>query len=347
MHTRKVHFVRFRYSHHSPHSGYSRISEYGEKMLNSGTIPVAKPLPRWIIRERILWRLARGTPGYTREAMAAELKVARRIFMERGCIYHFLYGETNYHYVGRLNGLRGNRIVATFHLPPVGIQKSVQIDWHLQRLSALICVGSNQVKYFSSFLDPQKLFLVPLGIDVDYYQPSAPYRDRDPDLCIIIGENYRDFPTLRGVIELVAYLRPQTRFVCVMPAEYFPRLGAHPNLELRSGIPEAELLRLYQTAAVILMPLRDATANNAILESMACGLPMIVSDVGAIRDYVTPESAAIVPAFNARAMAEKVVGLMEDPIRCAELGQQARIQALKFAWPSVIQQVKKVYESLE
>jgi len=345
--TRKVYFVRFRYGHHSPHSGYSRISEYAEKSINSQTIPVINPLPRWLIRERMYWRLARGTPGYTREAMAAELKVAQQILKERDCIYHFLYGETTYHYAGKLHGLRGSRIVATFHHPPALIQKVVQIDWHLRKLSAITCVGNNQIKYFASFLDPKKLHFVPLGVDVEYYQPPTSLVDRDPDLCIIIGENHRDFLTLRGVIELVSYLRPHTRFVCVMPPRGIAQLGTHPNLEVRSGIPEEELLKLYQTASLMVMPLQDATANNAVLESMACGLPMVISDIGAVRDYVSPESAAIVPAFDARQMTEKVIELLANQAQRDELGQQARLQSLKFAWPTVIGLLKSVYDAID
>ena len=198
---RKIYFVRFRHGHHSPHSGYSRITEYGEKLLNSRTIPVNKPLPRWLLRDRLYWSLARGTLGYTREAVAAEIKVAQHVFSERDCIYHFLYGESSYHYAGYLNGVRGSRVVATFHHIPSSIQRVEQIDWHLRQLAALICVGTNQIKYFSSFLDSKKLHFIPLGIDTEYYQPPTSSTVKDPDLCIIIGENHRDFPTLRGVIE--------------------------------------------------------------------------------------------------------------------------------------------------
>lgn len=343
---RKVRFVRFRYSHHSPHSGYSRISEYGEKLLGSETIPVNKPLSRLIIRQRMLWKLAEGTPGYTREAMAAELKVAKRVLTERDCIYHFLYGETNYHYAGQLNGIRGNRILATFHLPPTTLQNVVQIEWHLRQLAAILCVGTNQVEYFSRFLDRQKLHFTPLGVDVEYYQPPTSFDQRDPDLCIVIGENYRDFPTLRGVIELVSYLRPQTRFVCVMPLKSFALVGTHPNLDLRAGISESELLSLYQTASLMVMPLHDATANNAVLESMACGLPMVISDVGAVRDYVSPGGAELLPPYDARRMAEHILTLLADSQRRAEMGEHARQQALKFAWPTVMEQLKTVYDTL-
>jgi len=346
MSTRKIYYVRFRYSHHSPHSGYSRITEFGEKFLNSQIIPVEKPLSPRIIRERMLWKIANGTPGYTRAAMAAEIKVAARVLRESGCIYHFLYGETNYHYAGYFNNRRDSRIVATFHLPPVGIDKAVHIDWHLKQLAAIICVGTNQIEYLAKFVDRDKLHFIPLGLDMDYYQPPASIDDRDPDLCIVIGQNYRDFPTLRGVIELVTYLRPQTKFVCVMSPKGFSKLGQHPNLELRSGIPEEELLSLYQTASLMVMPFIDATANNAVLESMACCLPAVLSDVGAVRDYVSPNGSALVPPFDARTMAEKIIELLDNPNMRAEIGEQARHQARRFTWPKIIEKHRAVYDSL-
>lgn len=344
---RGIRFIRFRYSHHSPHSGYSRIAEYGERLLGGETIPVKKPLSRLIIRERMLWKLAEGTPGYTREAMAAELRVALRTLTEHDCIYHFLYGETNYHYAGQLNGLRNNRIVATFHDPPAYLQKVVCIDWHLRQLAAVLCLGTNQIEYFSGFLEPRKLHLIPLGVDVEYYQPPANFDQRDPDLCIVIGENFRDFPTLRGVVELVTYIRPHTRFVCVMSSQSFPLVGKHPNLELRTGIPEEELLALYQTASLMVMPLHDATANNAVLESMACGLPLVITDIGAVRDYVDPSCAELLPPYDASQMANRIRALLGAPEQRAEMGACARKRAIRFAWPTVIEQLRAVYDSMD
>jgi len=119
---RNLRFVVFRYSHHSPHSGYSRVAEYGTKLFNSETIRTEKPLSRKLIRERMLWKISAGTPGYTRTSMAVELKTVQRMLSERDSIFHFLYGETTYHYAGLLNHKRNNHVVATFHLPPVGLE---------------------------------------------------------------------------------------------------------------------------------------------------------------------------------------------------------------------------------
>ena len=341
-----VRFVVFRYKHHSSHSGYSRIPEFAAPLYRGETIAVDKPLPRSIIRERILWKLAAGTPGYNRAAMAAELKVAWKILKEPERIYHFLYGETTYHYAGKFNNARQNRIVATFHLPPAQLKHAVQVDWHLRQLSAVVCVGRNQQEFFSGILDPDRIFLAPLGVDTEYFTPPTTFESRDKNLCLIVGSNYRDYPALRGVIELMAYLRPETQFVAVTSPKNFELIGKHPNLSLRSGISESELRDLYRSAALMIMPLFEATANNAILEGLACGTPLVVSDVGAIRDYVSPESVLLIPPHNARAMAEAALDILNAPQERQILAEEARQQALKFSWPIVAEQLRAVYQAV-
>lgn len=342
----RIRFVVFRYGHHSPHSGYSRVAEFGVNQFQGEVIRATKPLPRSLIRERILWRLANGTPGYDRTSMATELKVAWHMLKEPGNIYHFLYGETTYHYAGLLNNFRRNRLVATFHLPPAGIRNACQIDWHLRQLSAIVCVGRNQQEFFANIFDKGRIFFVPLGIDTEYYTPPASFESRDPNLCLIVGENYRDFPTLRGVIELVAYRRPQTQFVCVGSPRGSELVGSHPNLTFRSRIPEAEFLELYRSAAVMIMPLHDATANNAVLEGLACGLPVVVSDVGAIRDYVSPECAVLIPPYDSQKMAKTVLDLLDAPRERQSMSKKSREQALNFAWPKTVEQLRSVYEAI-
>ena len=342
----RVRFIVYRYQHHSPHSGYSRLAEYGLARFDAQIVRVAKPLPRWLIRERILWRLAKGTPGYDRAAMAAEMHVAWKMLREKDAIFHFLYGETNYHYAGYLNDFRNNRLIATFHQPIRGIQKAVQIDWHIRQLSAVICVGSSQANYFDGLLASDRIFVVPLGVDIEYYLPPAAPSQRNPDLCLVVGQNYRDFPTLRGVIELVAYLRPQTKFIAVMSHQAQDLLGNHPNLTLLSNIDETELLNLYHRASLLVMPFTEATANNAILESMACGLPLVVSDIGSIRDYVDSASALIVPPFDARCMAEAVIELLDEQDEREQRSIACRVRAMNFSWDIVLNQLETVYAEI-
>lgn len=343
---RNLYYVVFRYSHHSPHSGYSRVAEYGSKLFNSETIRTEKPLPRNLIRERMLWKISAGTPGYDRTSMAVELKAIRRLLGERDSIFHFLYGEMTYHYSGLLNHSKGNQVVATFHLPPAGIREAVQIDWHIKKLSAVVCVGRNQQEFFAKIIGAERVFFAPLGVASDYFVPPQTFESRNPDLCLIVGDNYRDYPTLRGVIELVAFLRPQTKFVILTSPHNSALLGEHANLTYVSGISEEDLLNLYQSASVLLMPLHDATANNAILEGMSCGLPIIVTDVGAVRDYVDPACGLLVPPYQARTMAEAVIDLLDNESARSKMSSKCREHALQFSWEKSVRKLKSVYEAL-
>jgi glycosyltransferase involved in cell wall biosynthesis len=187
---------------------------------------------------------------------------------------------------------------------------------------------------------------VPLGVDTEYYTPPASFDARNPDLCLFVGTNYRDFPTLRGVIELVSFHRPNTQFVALTSPDSFERIGRHPNLSLLSGITESELFDLYQSAALMVMPLHDATANNAILESMACGLPIVITDVGAVRDYVNSDCAVLIPPYDSRGMAEAVLDLLDNPLERQRISERSREQALSFSWNNIMKQLQTVYEAV-
>jgi glycosyltransferase involved in cell wall biosynthesis len=341
----RLRFVVLRHSHHSPHSGYSRLAEYGIREYQALAIQ-ARPFSRRILRNRIMWKIANGVIAYNQASIAAELQVAWRMLQEKGNIYHLLYGENTYHYLGLINNLRGNRVVATFHQPPEVLKEHVKINWHFPQLSAVICLGRSQQEYFARFLDQSRIFFVPLGIDTDYYLPPESFDSRDPNICLFVGEHLRDFPTLRGVIELVAYRRPNTRFVAVLRPQSLDLIGKHPNLEIRMKIDESELLNLYRTAALMVLPLRDATANNAVLESLACGLPVISTQAGSTQDYVDPGCSILLPPGDSRAMADLVIELLDDPKSRKEMGENARKHAELFAWDRVVKQLRCVYEAI-
>jgi glycosyltransferase involved in cell wall biosynthesis len=336
----RVRFVTYRQEHHSPHSGYDALTNY------FGTAISAEPLPKQIVRNRLMYFIADGTPAYDRQAFAAEIKAARRLLTDKCCIYHVLYGENTYHYFGWFNNHRKNRIIATYHLPPSVFRDAVRIDWHIRKLSAVICVAQNQIDMFAPLLGRDRVFFVPHGIDAEFFTPPANFERREPNLCLFVGTFLRDFPTLRGVVELVAYRRPDVRFVVVTGSASIDRVGVHPNMSVRTHIPESELVHLYQTATLMVMPLLDATGNNALLEGMSCGLPTVVSDVVGVRDYVDPESAVLVPPRDARRLAEEVLALLGDSEQLKRKSELARKRALQFAWPEVVKQLRAVYDRI-
>lgn len=88
--------------------------------------------------------------------------------------------------------------------------------------------------------------------------------------------------------------------------------------------------------------------SNAILESMAAGLPMIVSDVGGNAEAVIhDETGLVVPAGDPQALAEAIAGLAGAAERCRVMGRagQLRIQQ-SFSMESCVKNYNHLYEKL-
>ena len=102
------------------------------------------------------------------------------------------------------------------------------------------------------------------------------------------------------------------------------RLGLAEQLEWR-GL-SAELTDHYANAGIFVMASRHEGMPNVVLEAMAMGRPVIVTDrCGGALDYVTAgESGLVVPAENARALAEAIDRLASDPALRSRLGAAAR-----------------------
>jgi glycosyltransferase involved in cell wall biosynthesis len=127
-------------------------------------------------------------------------------------------------------------------------------------------------------------------------------------------------------------------------SDIYSKIG---NVNYLSGISDKSLLETYQNADILLMPLTDATANNGILEGMACGIPIVVTDVGGIKDYVDDCFARLLPLHDVEAMIESVITLSNDNEMRKSMGQLARLKAEeKFSWKNIATRMIDLYDSI-
>jgi glycosyltransferase involved in cell wall biosynthesis len=88
--------------------------------------------------------------------------------------------------------------------------------------------------------------------------------------------------------------------------------------------PRRDVPALYAASDIGLLVSHEEGFSNAVLEGMAAGLPMIVSDVGGNPEAVLDgESGLVVPARNPQRLAEAIVRLASDPTLRTRLGTAA------------------------
>ncbi len=338
----RVRLVVQRAPHHASASGYDRLAEYLGSQAGAS-------IARHRFPQRGTWRLARpfvrraGLAWYGADAFLTEMWAAGAAAWS-GAIVHFLYGENSYRYAAVVPRGRGRRLVATLHLPPSAFAEYVQSPRHLEQLDALVLVAKSQLEILDGWKSTPAVSIIPHGVDVERFRPNdAAMRN---ETCLFVGRWLRDFTCLRAVTQIVHRAAPQIRFTLVLPPDLVPDWSGRPGVDVWSGVDDTVLLRAYQESALLVMPLRDSTANNAVLEAMACGLPVVASDVGGMRDYVDRDCARLVPAGKPETMAEAVLELLQNPASRSAMARAARARAEAFAWPRVAKQILSMYETL-
>src|SRR6201999_941082 len=107
------------------------------------------------------------------------------------------------------------------------------------------------------------------------------------------------------------------------------RLGGGTRVRFLGAIPHAELKEIYGAAdASILASSREGWAN-VLLESMACGTPVIASDIPGTREVVSePAAGRLMRERSPAAAAEAVGAMFAEPID----REATRAYAERFSW---------------
>jgi glycosyltransferase involved in cell wall biosynthesis len=161
------------------------------------------------------------------------------------------------------------------------------------------------------------------GIDLGRFVPAT-RRTRALPRILFVGGRWED----KGGADLVAALGDDlgrtVELDAVTPADVAPRDGLRVH---RLGPADPALMDLRQQADLLALPSGADAAPWAVLEAMACGTPIIGSDVGGIPDLVGDDAGVIVPYGDRHALREATLALAADAPRRAALGAGARARA--------------------
>ncbi len=103
----------------------------------------------------------------------------------------------------------------------------------------------------------------------------------------------------------------------------------------------------YSAAEVLVMPSHYESFGMVALEAMACGTPVIASDVGGLGFLVQDgETGFTIPDNEPDTMCEKLSLLLGDQELRERMGRRAAQVARSYSWPKVARQIVGVYEDL-
>jgi glycosyltransferase involved in cell wall biosynthesis len=184
--------------------------------------------------------------------------------------------------------------------------------------------------------------LIPNGVDLSVFRPAdkAAARERiglpqDEPILLFSGLSpannpFKDLPTLRAAVDMIGRVGRDITLVVLGASEETQRMGQATIRFAGYETDEAKVARFYQAADFYVHAARVGAENHslAILEALACGAPVIASDVGGIPEQVKslrlpssgsshpshPDGATgiLTPPGDAKALANAVAILIED-----------------------------------
>lgn len=330
------------YRDHTARSGYVRLAEAmpeAEAVLVDQSPPVS-----WLLRG-LAWASRRRstTRWLTLAGLRMEAAAVRRMLMRpRPTVFHFLYGEAGFAWAARWARRCGHACIATFHVPSSLAPTVLCRPREIARLDGVVLVGSSQRSFFEQYVsDAGRLWVVPHGVDCGYFVPGPP-RECRGFTCLSVGSFLRDYEVLGRVADAFVQM-PEVRFIVVAPPQAVPGLAGRPNVAVLHGLSDAGLLRAYQTSDAFVLTAEDATANNALLEAMACGLPVVAEDVGSVRDYVDQTNASLCRPNDVSALVGAIRALVADRRRVRLMGDASRRRAEALSWSRVAERIREIY----
>jgi len=175
-------------------------------------------------------------------------------------------------------------------------------------------------------VSPARVSVIPVGVDLSLWQPRAETRDDQVMRILFVGGHFerkggdlllrafRALPPGKATLDIV------TR--SAVPAE--PGVRVHSNLVPNSP----ELVELFRTSDVFVMPTRADAFGIVAVEASASGLAVVMSDMGGAADIVVDgQTGYLIQVDDLSALVQRLSGLVADAELRRRMGRAARARA--------------------
>lgn len=212
----------------------------------------------------------------------------------------------------------------------------------------------------------ERVIDIPLGVDLELFTPVPTQRART-QLGLKQGEAILLFvgriEPLKGIDLLIAAAarlkqRESVRVLIIGgDASAMPeiealrvqarRLGIYRRVSFLGAVDHAQLPLYYSAADVTVVPSFYESFGLVAVESMACGSPVVASNVGGLATTVIDgETGYLVSPLTPERFASAIDKLLANNELRKALGQAAHRAVARYGWPSVADEVAVLYQQL-
>lgn len=326
--------------------GSQRVVRLGDQAVIArmgAAIPVCRQLYA-APAAKLVWRLARGHDvvhvhlGEDLAIVPLGLAAARRAGIPMVLTLHSSQRRTL-----RVSGVRSAALkVVGSMIEGVGERRADRI---------LVLTDRLRDELVADGLDGDRIRVVPSGVNPALFG-EASYVPRGGRCILFLGRLHPQ----KGVDTLVRAMADLPDAQLVLAGDGPDRaqlerlavqLGVRDRIRFLGFVGHDAVPKLFRSADVFVMPSRYEELGTAIIEAMACGLPVVASRTGGIPDLVEDgHTGLLTPPGDPVALAEALGRVLSDVDLAVALGCAARERSTAYRWPALANRVLQTYREV-
>jgi glycosyltransferase involved in cell wall biosynthesis len=255
-------------------------------------------------------------------------------------------------YHSAVNGRGINRGIATFYNNTAAVCLFNAADKIILTRGSYLPVSLKRYR--------EKIEIIPIGVDITRFFPLQTEKKYDIFFLSVLDE----FHNFKGVDLLLKALQQTKKYLPSVRAliggggglvDYYRNMamtmGIGENITFSGNIPENELCRAYNSSSVFVLPSTNPeleTFGIVLLEAMACGRPVVTTEITGPAEDIRSFGAGIVAESNSvNSLAASILSILLNDTLGEEMGRAGRkLAEEKYQWRNISGSIENLYKDI-
>jgi len=272
---------------------------------------------------------------------------------------------------GFVSALRGRPLVLTYYNEIVGegaagwlaaLYNRTSLKILLRRASRIIVIGPEYAN-FSPHLKgfAEKIEAIPVGVDLERFVPEGTATDGRTLFFLSVLDRHHRYKGLEDLLFALAAVKrdvPEVKLLVGGGGELLDhyrrlssRLHIEDDVEFLGFLPEEILAKYYNRSDIFILPSNSRAQEGfgmVLLEAMACGKPVICTEVaGVAGDVMARGAGLVVEPSDQNELARAISHLLKNGSVARKMGEAGRrLVEERYGWREVARRVEEVYGEL-
>lgn len=263
--------------------------------------------------------------------------ISRLLELSNYDVVHIINYESLFTYNLLQAAVSGNRCVFSTANTPVigarifggisGFEAEKHAVQHILSTVKLDRVIANSKTFFEGYKDvdipSEKIQLVPFGVDLKSFVPT-PKKQTSDQIRLLCTSRFINRKGIEHLIKSLDYLPSNFQLYLTGSGSVHDPV-AHRNLldlakpygvrvfQSERSVSQDEIAQLYRSADVFVMPSQYEGFGLASLEAMACGIPVVATNVQGLKEFIEHRKTGLLVDYGSpKQIAEAIISLIDD-----------------------------------